>query len=107
MVKRVALVAERTTPVRLSFSADGLVVEAGGTEDARASEAMDATFTGEPMTIAFNPQYLLDGLADLGAQIAVLSFTDAMKPAVISPAGEDGEIIPGYRYLIMPIRVSR
>ncbi|MEU1588547.1 DNA polymerase III subunit beta [Micromonospora sp. NPDC005710] len=107
VVKRVALVAERTTPVLLSFSADGLVVEAGGSEEARASEAMEATFTGDPLTIGFNPQYLIDGLANLGAQTAVLAFVDAFKPAVISPAGEDGEVIPGYRYLIMPIRVSR
>jgi DNA polymerase-3 subunit beta len=107
VVRRVALVAERATPVRLSFSPEGLVVEAGGTEEARASEAMEATFTGEPLTIAFNPQYLLDGLAALGAPTAVLSFIDAFKPAVISPAGEDGEIVPGYRYLIMPIRVAR
>jgi DNA polymerase-3 subunit beta len=107
VVRRVALVAERATPVRMSFSEDGLVVEAGGTEDARASEAMEATFTGEPLNVAFNPQYLLDGLAALGAPTAVLSFTDAFKPAALSPAGEDGEIIPGYRYLIMPIRVAR
>ena len=107
VVRRVALVAERTTPVLLSFSEDGLVVEAGGTEEARASEAMEATFTGEPLTIGFNPQYLIDGLQNLGAATAVLSFVDAFKPAVISPAGEDGEIVPGYRYLIMPIRVTR
>jgi DNA polymerase III subunit beta len=107
VTKRVSLVAERTTPVLLSFSSDGLVVEAGGTEDARASEAMEATFTGEPLTIGFNPGYLIDGLQNLGAATAVFSFVDAFKPAVISPAGEDGETIPGYRYLIMPIRVTR
>ncbi|HEX8632217.1 MAG TPA: DNA polymerase III subunit beta, partial [Catenuloplanes sp.] len=107
VVRRVALVAERTTPVLLTFSEDGLVVEAGATEEARASEAMEASFTGEPLTIGFNPQYLLDGLAALGAPTAVLSFVDAFKPAVISPAGEDGEIVSGYRYLIMPIRVTR
>ncbi|GAA4453347.1 DNA polymerase III subunit beta [Phytohabitans houttuyneae] len=107
VVRRVALVADRTTPVLLSFSDEGLVVEAGGTEEARASEAMEATFTGEPLTIGFNPQYLLDGLAALGSPTALLSFVDAFKPAVISPAGEDGEIVPGYRYLIMPIRVTR
>jgi len=107
VVRRVALVAERTTPVLLSFGEDGLVVEAGGTEEARASEAMEAAFTGEALTIGFNPQYLIDGLQNLGAQTAVLSFVDAFKPAVISPAAEDGEIVPGYRYLIMPIRVTR
>jgi DNA polymerase-3 subunit beta len=107
VVRRVALVAERTTPVLLSFGDDGLVVEAGGTEEARASEAMDATFSGEALTIGFNPQYLIDGLQNLGAPTAVLSFVDAFKPAVISPAAEDGDIVPGYRYLIMPIRVTR
>ena len=107
VVRRVALVAERTTPVLLSFSEDGLVVEAGGTEEARASEAMEAAFTGEALTIGFNPQYLIDGLQNLGAPNALLSFVDAFKPAVISPAGENGEIVSGYRYLIMPIRVTR
>ncbi|SDT73674.1 DNA polymerase III subunit beta [Actinoplanes derwentensis] len=107
VVRRVALVAERQTPVLLSFSEDGVVVEAGGTEEARASEATEAEFTGEPLTIGFNPQYLIDGLQNLGAPTAVFAFVDAFKPAVISPAAESGEIIPGYRYLIMPIRVTR
>jgi DNA polymerase-3 subunit beta len=106
VVRRVGLVAERTTPVRLSFSTDGLVVEASGSEDARASEAMDCTYDGEPMMIAFNHQYLLDGLKALDAPIAVLSFTDPKKPAVMSPAKDDGEIIPGYWYMIMPVRIG-
>jgi DNA polymerase III subunit beta len=106
VVRRVSLVAERATPVRLRFSEDGLVIEAGGTEDARASEAMDCTFTGEPLTIAFNHQYLLDGLSALDGPVAVLSFTDPKKPAIIAPAGEDGEISSGYWYLIMPVRIG-
>jgi DNA polymerase-3 subunit beta len=107
VVKRVSLVGGRTTPVLLSFSSDGLIVEAGGTEEARASEAMEATFEGEPLTIGFNPQYLIDGLQNLGTGTAFFSFVDAFKPAVIEPCGEDGEIATGYRYLIMPIRVTR
>jgi DNA polymerase-3 subunit beta len=106
VVKRVALVADRTTPVRLSFAEGEVIVEAGGSEDARASEAMECEFTGEPMTVAFNPAYLLDGLSVLDASLVLISFTTAMKPAVISPATEDGEPVPGYRYLIMPMRVS-
>lgn len=107
VVKRVALVADRTTPVLLSFNSDGLVVEAGGAEDARASEAMDATYTGGPLTIGFNPQYLLDGLAAVNTPTAHFAFVDNFKPAVITGAGPDGEPISGYRYLIMPIRVTR
>ncbi|MFG1846726.1 DNA polymerase III subunit beta [Micromonospora carbonacea] len=107
VVKRVALVADRATPVLLSFSPDSLIVEAGGTEDARASEAMEATFTGDPLTIGFNPQYLTEGLQQLGSRDAHFASTNAFKPAVITPAGDDGQPVPGYRYLIMPIRVSR
>jgi DNA polymerase-3 subunit beta len=106
VVRRVALVAEKSTPVRLSFSEDGLIVEAGGTEDARASEAMECGYEGEAMQVAFNPGYLLEGLGALDGPTAVLSLTDPRKPAVLSPAGENGEIIPGYRYLIMPIRIG-
>jgi DNA polymerase-3 subunit beta len=106
VVRRVALVADRTTPVRLGFADGEVVIEAGGSEDARASEAMECEFTGEPLTVAFNPSYLLDGLAVLDASSVLISFASAMKPAVISPAGEDGEPVPGYRYLIMPMRVG-
>jgi len=106
VVKRVALVADRTTPVRLGFADGEVIIEAGGSEDARASEAMECDFTGDPLTVAFNPGYLLDGLAVLDAASVLISFTTAMKPAVISPAGEDGEPVPGYRYLIMPMRVG-
>jgi DNA polymerase-3 subunit beta len=112
VVRRVSLVAERNTPVRLAFSTDGLVVEAGSSEEARASEALDATFDApgggeEPWVLAFNPAYLLDGLNAVNAATAVFSFVEAGKPAVIAPGGEDGAIMPGYRYLIMPIRVVR
>jgi DNA polymerase-3 subunit beta len=106
VVKRVALVADRTTPVRLSFAEGEVVVEAGGSEDARASEALECDFTGESLTAAFNPNYLLDGLGVVDTAALLISFTTAMKPAVISPAGEDGEPVPGYRYLIMPMRVG-
>jgi DNA polymerase-3 subunit beta len=54
VVKRISLDAERATPVRLRFSGHGLVIDAGGAEDARASAAMDCPFTGDPLKIAFN-----------------------------------------------------
>lgn len=106
VVRRVGLVADRSTPVRLTLNEDGLIVEASGSEDARASEAMDCTLMGEPMVIAFNHQYLLDGLANVGTPTAVLSLTDPKKLAALLPAGEDGEVIPGYWYVIMPVRVG-
>lgn len=109
-VKRVALVAERNTPVRLAFAEGVLTVEAGSGEEAQASESIEATLAGEPLTTAFNPGYLLDGLAALDAPVARLAFTTPGKPVVITVAepGENAEAAadPTYRYLLMPVRLS-
>jgi DNA polymerase-3 subunit beta len=103
-VRRVSLVASRTSPVRLSFSADGLVLEAGGLDEAEAAEALPATFDGEPLTIAFNPAYLLDGLGAIDSDEARLSFTGPTKPAILT--GKSGEDSGDYRYLLMPVRLA-
>jgi len=105
-VKRVALVADRSTPVRFSFGSSEVVLEAGSGEDAQAVEALDAKFEGEPMRIAFNPQYLLDGLTGVQSENALLGFVAPTKPAVITGVpSEEGER-PDFRYLVMPLRVS-
>ena len=106
-VKRVALVAARNAPVRLSFSAEGVVLEAGGADDAQASERIECAWEGEEMAIAFNPQYLLDGLGAVDSDLTTLSFTGPTRPAVLTgkrPA--EGEPVPDYRYLLMPVRLS-
>src|SRR5262249_15508997 len=61
-VKRVALVAERNTPVRLTFNPGEVLLEAGTGDEAQATEAIEASFEGDQLQIAFNPQYLLDGI---------------------------------------------
>src|SRR5690242_17495924 len=66
-VKRVALVAERGTPVRLEFAEGGVTLSAGGDDEGRAEEQLEVGISGEPMTVAFNPGYLLDGLGALDA----------------------------------------
>jgi DNA polymerase-3 subunit beta len=106
-VKRVALVAERNRPVRLNFAEGSLTLEAGQGEDAQASEAVPCTLVGEEISIAFNPQFLLDGLSALTEPLARLSFTVAAKPAVLSgQATLDGPDDDSYRYLIMPVRIA-
>ena len=106
-VKRVSLVAERNTPVRLTFTDGILTLEAGQGEDAQASEAVESTLVGEELSIAFNPQFLLDGLGALNTPLARLSFTQPTKPAVLSPQVEpDGPDDASYRYLLMPVRIA-
>jgi DNA polymerase-3 subunit beta len=100
-VRRVALVAERGVPVRLSFSPGQVVLESGGSEEAQAVEILEAAFDGEDLQIAFNPHYLLDGIAAIDADTARISFTAPGKPVVIT-GKTDREA--DYRYMLMPIR---
>jgi DNA polymerase III subunit beta len=104
-VKRVALVAERNTPVRLAFSAGQLMLEAGTGDEAQAEEIIEAEFSGDDLSIAFNPQYLLDGLAAIDSDTVRIAFTEPGKPALLTgKPGPDGN--PEFRYLLMPIRLG-
>jgi DNA polymerase-3 subunit beta len=107
-VRRVSLVAERNTPVRLNFSAGELVLEAGSGEEASATEAIEAQLDGPEIAIAFNPTYLVDGLNALDSSHARLAFTTPTKPAVITGASADREAKSSaeYRHLLMPVRLS-
>ncbi|MFG2404749.1 DNA polymerase III subunit beta [Streptomyces brevispora] len=106
-VKRVALVAERNTPVRLSFEQGVLILEAGSSDDAQAVERVDAVLEGDDISIAFNPTFLLDGLSAIDSPVAQLSFTTSTKPALLSGrAAVDAEADDAYKYLIMPVRLS-
>lgn len=108
--KRVALVAERNTPIRLSFTEGQVVLEAGQGDDAQASEVLESVLVGEEITTAFNPQYLLDGLGALGTPYTRLSFTHPSKPAVMSGqedgGGDSADSSETFRYLLQPIRFA-
>jgi len=105
--KRVALVAERNTPMRLSFTEGQVALEAGQGDDAQASEALESTLVGEPISVAFNPQFLLDGLGALDSPYVRLSFTHPNKPVEFTGQAEaDGEDSQAYRYLLVPIRFA-
>lgn len=105
-VRRAALVAERNTPVRLSFSQGQVVLEAGTGDEAQAVEVVDASLSGDDIRVAFNPTYLLEGLGAIDSDVARLQLTTPTKPAVLTgkPAEEGG--VPDYHYLVMPIRLT-
>jgi DNA polymerase-3 subunit beta len=106
-VKRVSLVLEREAPIRISFTNGEAIVTGGGGsgELAEAKEAVECTLTGEELTIAFNHQFLLDGLSAIDSSAAVISMTTPIRPAVISGATEFGaQPDDSFKYLIMPIR---
>jgi len=105
--RRVALVTDRNSSVRLSFAEGEVVLEAGQTEDAQASEALEATIEGGEITVAFNPQYLLDGLGALGSEYVQFGFTQETKPVVFVGIDKPGGTVAAeFRYLVVPIRVA-
>jgi len=100
-VKRVSLVADRSAPVHLHFAGGEVHLRAGAGDEATASEALEATIDGDPIQIAFNPGFLLDGITAVSEAQTTFRFVESRKPAVLT--GEDGLT---YRYLLMPIRLS-
>jgi DNA polymerase-3 subunit beta len=104
-VRRVSVVTDKTVPLRLSFSPDSLKLEAGTGEDAQATEEIAIDFDGDPISIAFNPTYLTDGLNALEESYVQLAFTSSGKPAVLSGrVQKDSGAENSYRYLLMPMR---
>lgn len=105
-VRRVSVVAERNTPVRLQFTQDQVALDAGTGEDAQAEESIETWLDGEDITVAFNPAYLAEGLAAFSSDFVRFSFTSAPKPAMLTAqAAETGEDDDAFRYLVMPVRL--
>ena len=106
-VKRVSLVLEREAPIRIHFANGEAVITGGGGngELAEAKEFIECTLNGDELTIAFNHQFLLDGLTAIDSSIAVVSMTTPIRPAVISGAADFGaKPDESFKYLLMPIR---
>jgi DNA polymerase-3 subunit beta len=113
-IKRVALVADRGAQVRMEFSGDVLRLSAGADDVGRAEEDVAVDFAGEPLTIAFNPTYLTDGLGSLHSERVSFGFTTPSRPAVLRPASDDPQagdsgpfpaVSTDYVYLLMPVRL--
>ena len=108
-VRRVALVLDRAAPLRFTFAADSVSMDASGTEQARASESVDATLSGgDDVTLGLNPQYLLESLGAGRSEFARVTFTSSenankLSPVLITPqtsvdkGGEDT-----FKYLLQP-----
>jgi DNA polymerase III subunit beta len=100
-IRRVKLLAREATPVRLTLRPDGVELTAVTQDVGQASEDVDAKYEGAEMVIAFNPEYLAEGVEAVPGDEVTLETIDALKPAVVRSV-ESGD----YLYLLMPVRVS-
>ncbi len=100
-LRRVKLLARESTPVRLEMSSEGTEMIAVTQDVGTARESIEGTYEGSDLTVAFNPQYLLEGIEVTPGEEITLSTIDELKPALIHSVGVE-ELL----YLLMPVRVS-
>ncbi len=100
--RRVGQLAQRNAPLRLSFTDGELTISAETPEVGDASESMPAGFTGEPLEIAFNPEFLIAGIDSVDSEELVLRLSSPLRPGLLQPAGRDD-----FSYLVMPIRLNQ
>jgi DNA polymerase-3 subunit beta len=106
--RRVSLVLEREAALRYSFTADGLTLEAIGSEQAQASETIDAILTGDDTIVSLKPQFLLDGLGAVHSEFVRISFTKTENPnkpgpvLITSQSSREQAGADSYRYLLQP-----
>ncbi|MEA2485077.1 MAG: polymerase subunit beta [Actinomycetota bacterium] len=100
VVKRVGLLAQNNLPVKLRLDNE-LEISAHTPDVGEGQEILDAEYKGEPLVIAFNPQFLNDGAVAIRSDRLVIQAGDGLKPAILRGANEEN-----FTYLLMPVRLS-
>jgi DNA polymerase-3 subunit beta len=100
VVRRTAVMAQRNSPLRLRFAEGELTVSAQTQDIGEAREALPVAYTGEPLEIGFNAEFLRDGIESVDDDELRLNLISPLRPAVMKGAGDD------FSYLIMPIRLA-
>jgi DNA polymerase-3 subunit beta len=107
-VRRVSLVLEREAALRFTFTIDGLTLEAIGSEQAQASESIDAHLNGGDTVVSLKPAFLLDGLGAVRSEFVRISFTKTENPnkpgpvLITSQSAKDQPGADNYKYLLQP-----
>jgi len=100
VVRRVSLMAQRNSPIRLRFADGELAVSAITQDVGEARESLPAPYTADPLEIGFNAEFLRDGLESVESDSVTFKLISPLRPAVLEGEGDD------YVYLIMPIRLA-
>ena len=99
VVRRAAVMIQRATPLQLRFAEGELTVVARTHEVGESRESLPVPYTGEPLEIGFNAEYLRDGLESVEGDDVKFKLISSLRPAVLQ--GPEGD----FTYLVMPIRL--
>jgi DNA polymerase III subunit beta len=100
VVRRVSVMAQRNSPLRLRFSEGELTVSAQTQDVGEAHESLPVGFSGEPLEIGFNPEFLREGIESVTSDEVQLKLISPLRPGLLQADGDD------FWYLIMPIRLA-
>src|SRR4249919_1037441 len=100
VVRRVSVMAQRNSPLRLRFADGELTISAQTQDVGEAHESLPAAFNGDPLEIGFNAEFLRDGVESIVGEQVRLKLISPLRPAVLEGASDD------FLYLIMPIRLA-
>src|SRR3954465_1592819 len=101
VVRRIAVMAQRNSPLRLRFAEGELTVSARTQDVGEAQESLPVSFTGEPLEIGFNAEFLRDGIESVAGETVRFRLISPLRPCVLQADGSDD-----FLYLIMPTRVG-
>jgi DNA polymerase-3 subunit beta len=101
VTRRIGQLAQRNAPLRFAFAEGEVTIAAETPEVGDASEAMPAPYSGEPLEIAFNPQFLIEGLETVDTDELVMKLSSPLRPGLLEPVGRED-----FSYLVMPIRLN-
>ncbi|TML50997.1 MAG: hypothetical protein E6G21_08390 [Actinobacteria bacterium] len=101
VVRRIAVMAQRNSPLRLRFAEGELTVSARTQDVGEAQESIPASFSGEPLEIGFNAEFLRDGIESVTGETVRFRLISPLRPCVLQAEGSDD-----FLYLIMPIRLA-
>lgn len=100
VVRRVSVMAQRNSPLRLRFADGELTISAQTQDVGEAKESLPVAFTGDPLEIGFNADFLRDGVESVEGDQAVLKLISPLRPGLVTGDSDD------FWYLIMPIRLA-
>jgi len=100
VVRRASVMAQRNSPLRLRFAEGEVTVSAQTQDVGEAKESLPVPFSGEPLEIGFNPDFLRDGLESVESEEVALRLISPLRPGLLHSDAED------FSYLIMPIRLA-
>lgn len=99
-VRRVSLLSsDKSNSVKLVFGENKVEVTANSPDVGEAQETVDVPYQGPAMQIAFNPEFLMAPLRNLGTETVYLDLIDEMSPGVLRIEGT-------FLYVLMPMRVT-